>query len=186
MAPTARKAARVSTATLAAGNSAVWRLARQTAPAPRAFRAVDTDGFTLVELLVVITIVALLSGAVALTLPDPRGRLTEDAARFAARVRAAHDSAIIEARSVSVWVSAQGYGFDRRAGGSWQPISEKPLRVSRWAADIRALIASDEPRERVIFDSTGLANQPLGVRLRRGDDAVTILIGAGGDVTING
>ena len=156
------------------------------APAARNHRAGAASGFTLIELLVVVTIIGLLSGAVALALPDPRARLTEDAARFAARVRAAHDSAIIEARSVSVWISAEGYGFDRRAGGGWQPISEKPLRVSRWAADVRAEITGEEPRQRVIFDSTGLASQPLGVRLRRQEDAVTVSIGTGGDVTING
>ncbi|MFM9828758.1 MAG: GspH/FimT family pseudopilin [Sphingomonas sp.] len=143
-------------------------------------------GFTLVELLMVITVLALLSGAVALALPDPRGRLVDDAARFAARVRSAHDGAIIEGRSVSVWVSANGYGFDQRAGGAWQPVSAKPLRVSRWATGVHAVVAEDQPRQRVIFDSTGLANQSLGVRLQRGEDAITVSIGAGGDVVLGG
>lgn len=157
-------------------------------PAPPSAPPLDraSGGFTLVELLIVITVLALVSGAVALALPDPRGKLVDDAERFAARVRAAHDSAIIEARSVSVWVSADGYGFDRRAGATWQPISEKPLRVSRWATDIHAVIATGEQRQRIIFDSTGFANQPLGVRLQRGNEAVTVSVGAGGDVALNG
>ena len=40
-------------------------------------------GFTLVELMVVVTVIALAAGAVAWSLPDPRGRIGEEAARFA-------------------------------------------------------------------------------------------------------
>ncbi|WP_374147065.1 GspH/FimT family pseudopilin [Sphingomonas sp. 28-63-12] len=144
-------------------------------------------GFTLIELMVVVTIIALASASVVLVMPDPRGRLRDDAERFAARARAAHDSAIVEGRSVSVWVSREGYGFDRRSAGAWQPISEKPLRVSRWAADVRPVIVSPAGRDRVIFDSTGLANTPFDVQLRRGGDAsATIRIGADGAVSIGG
>lgn len=144
-------------------------------------------GFTLVELMIVITIIALASATVVLALPDPRGRLVEDAERFAARVRAAHDSAIIEGRSVSVWISREGYGFDRRAAGAWQPISEKPLRVARWATDVHPVIAGSDGRNRVIFDSTGLVDAPMAVELRRGGDvAETVLIGTDGSVKIDG
>jgi general secretion pathway protein H len=144
-------------------------------------------GFTLIELMIVVTIIGLASAVVVLALPDPRGRLIDEAERFAARARAAHDSAIVEGRSVSVWISREGYGFDRRSAGAWQPISEKPLRVSRWAADIHPVIQSTEGRDRVIFDSTGLANAPFDVQLRRGGEAsATVRIGADGAVTIDG
>ncbi|OQW79085.1 MAG: type II secretion system protein GspH [Proteobacteria bacterium ST_bin14] len=144
-------------------------------------------GFTLIELMIVVTIIGLASAAVVLAIPDPRGRLIDDAERFAARARAAHDSAIVEGRSVSIWVSREGYGFDRRSAGAWQPISEKPLRVSRWGDDIRPVILSAEGRDRVIFDSTGLANAPFDVQLRRGGDAsATVHIGADGEVKIDG
>lgn len=167
---------------LAAGNKAGL-----TARRAAAMRRSVERGFTLIELVVVVTIIALASAAVVLVIPDPRGRLLDDAERFAARAHAAHDSAIVEGRSVSVWVSREGYGFDRRANGAWQPISEKPLRVARWADDVRPVIASSEGRDRVIFDSTGLANAPFDVQLRRGGDAsVTIRFGADGTVTIGG
>ena len=144
-------------------------------------------GFTLVELMIVITIIALASAAVVLALPDPRGRLIDDAERFAARVRAAHDSAIIEGRPVSVWVSREGYGFDRRSDGAWQPISEKPFRVTRWATDVHPAVVGNDGRDRVTFDSTGLADAPLAVDLRRsGDIAATVRIGSDGSVKIDG
>lgn len=151
-----------------------------------AAKAGRCSGFTLVELLVVITILALASAAVALALPDPRGRLIDEATRFAARTRAAHDSAIIEGRSISVWIAPDGYGFDRRGKGGWTAISDKPLRVSHWGAGVRAVLPGPEPRSRLIFDSTGLANQPLDIRLRRDAESVVVSIGANGVVVVNG
>ena len=51
--------------------------------------------------MVVLAIIGLVSGAVVLAMPDPRGRLRDDAERFAARARAAQDKAVIEARPVA-------------------------------------------------------------------------------------
>ncbi len=159
------------------------------------------NGFTLVELMVVVALMAVASALVMLALPDPRGRLDDDAARFAARTRAAHDMAIVEGRSVSVWVADGGYGFDRHEVTGWQAIAEKPLRVTHWASGVRADVAhqdgtnqneadqagpNQQGRARVIFDSTGFANIPLDVELRRGDERATIAIGSDGSVRLHG
>ena len=143
-------------------------------------------GFTLVELMVVVTIIALAAGAVAWSLPDPGGRVKDEAARFALRVRAAHDSAIVEARPVSVWVTAGGYGFDARTNGGWQPLADKPLRVERWAAGTQVTPSDPAARVRVVFDPTGLADRALDVRLQRRAARVTVQIGADGGVSVDG
>lgn len=143
-------------------------------------------GFTIIELMIVVTIIALASALVALAWPDPRARLQDDAARFAARVRAAHDMAMIEGRSVSLWVSAGGYGFDRRDRGGWQPMAEKPFRVERWQNGVRPVITAAEGRERIIFDSTGFANVPLNLDLRRGDAHTRVRIDNDGSVRVDG
>lgn len=142
-------------------------------------------GFTLIELMVVITIIGLASAAVVLAMPDPRGRLATDADRFAARVRAAHDMAITEARTTSVWIAAGGYGFDERAHGTWRPMA-RPLIVTQWGKGVRPALAKGGERQRVTFDSTGFADRPLDLRLTRDDQAVTVHIGAGGDVHVDG
>lgn len=146
----------------------------------------STLGFTLVELMVVITVIALAAGAVAWSLPDPGGRVSDEAARFALRVRAAHDSAIVEARPVSVWVTAGGYGFDARAGGLWVPLASRPLAVERWHAGTQAVLSDPAPRVRVVFDATGLADRPLDLRLQRRAARTNVRIGADGSVAVDG
>ncbi|MFA6122771.1 GspH/FimT family pseudopilin [Sphingomonas sp.] len=143
-------------------------------------------GFTLIELMIVIAIIGLASAVVVLALPDPRGRLTDEAARFAARTRAAHDLAVVGTRPISVWVSEGGYGFDERLDGAWVAMAEKPLRVTRWSSGTRAVPSGATPRDRILFDSTGIADRPLDVTLTRARESVVVHVGADGSVRIGG
>lgn len=143
-------------------------------------------GFTLIELMIVITIIGLASAVVVLALPDPRGRLADEAARFAARTRAAHDLAIVDARPISVWVSQGGYGFDERRDGAWIAMAEKPLRVTQWSKGTHAAPTSGTTRDRVLFDSTGIADRPLDVTLARSGETLVVHVGADGAVHIGG
>lgn len=145
----------------------------------------DEGGFTLVELMVVVTVLALASAAVLWALPDPAGRVGDEAARFALRIRAAHDNAVVEARPVSVWVTAGGYGFEARAGGAWQSLPS-PLAVERWKAGTQATPSDAAPRVRVVFDPTGMADRPLDVRLQRRAARTTVHIGGDGSVVVDG
>jgi general secretion pathway protein H len=134
----------------------------------------NTRGFTLVELMVVIAVIGLASAAAVLAMPDPRGRLVDEAARFATRVRAARDAAVIGGRPVSVWVTPGGYGFDERRSGQWIALADKPLRVSQWSEGTQAVLSE---RGRVTFDSTGMADRMLIVPLRRERTRVTVTVG---------
>lgn len=131
-------------------------------------------GFTLVELMIVITIIGLASAAAVLAMPDPRGRLVDEGARFATRVRAARDAAVISGRPVSVWVTPGGYGFDERRGGQWIAIAEKPLRVAQWSDGTQAVLGE---RGRVTFDATGMADRVLEVPLQRERTRLIVTLG---------
>lgn len=143
------------------------------------------SGFTLIELMVVIVIIGLMTAAVVLTVPDPRGRLVDDAERFAARVLAARDNAVLQSRPLSVWVSASGYGFAQRRRGQWAPMNEKPFAQANWRQGTVALVGQ-AGRDRLSFDSTGLASQPLLVRLVRSGEQVSVRIGVNGKVDVSG
>jgi len=143
-----------------------------------------SEGFTLIELMVVIALIGLATAAVVWALPDPRGRLADEAERFAGRARAAHDLAIAGSRPVSLWVSPAGYGFDERRGGAWVAIGEKSLRVAQWGQGTRAQLGGG--RERVIFDPTGLVDHPLAVRLDRDNATTAITIAGDGAVKVGG
>jgi general secretion pathway protein H len=136
-------------------------------------------GFTLVELMVVVTMIALAAAVVVWVMPDPQGRVRDEAARFAARAQAAHDQAIVGAAPVSLWVTAGGYGFDRRASGRWLPLGERALRVERWQEGTRVRLG-EGGRVRVVFDPTGLADRPLDLRLERRGATASVRIEADG------
>ena len=142
-------------------------------------------GFTLVELMVTMTVMALLASAVLWALPSPGGRVTDEALRFAARVRAARDGAVVDARPVSLWVTAGGYGFDRRVSGRWLPAGA-PLRVERWAEGTRADAGEASGRLRVVFDPTGLPDRAADIRLQRSGRAMLVRLGADGSVRADG
>jgi general secretion pathway protein H len=141
-------------------------------------------GFTLVELMVVVTVIGLASGVALWSLPDPRGRVVEEATRLAARTRAARDLAIIDSRPVSLWMTGGGYGFDQRIGGRWVPLADKPFRVASWAEGTVAQLA--QPQLRVTFDPTGLADRPAEVRLDRDGRGAAVTIGGDGSVAVDG
>ncbi|MCE7797501.1 GspH/FimT family pseudopilin [Sphingobium sufflavum] len=147
------------------------------------FRRSAEHGFTLVELMVVLVIIGLMSGAVLLTMRDPRGGLTEEVDRFAGRVRAARDRAVVLARPVALWVSPAGYGFEERRDGRWVPLDAKPLVNADWNGGARAEAgAASAGRARLWFDTIGRADQPMAFTLKRDGRSLPVSVGLDGRV----
>ena len=94
----------------------------------------NARGFTLVELMVVLTILALAATAVVLTIPGEERSVRSEADRLAARLAAARDVAVVEGRSVAVNFAPSGYGFERRIDGAWAPLPGRARRypLRRW------------------------------------------------------
>lgn len=140
------------------------------------------EGFTLVELMIVLVIVSLMSTVVMLSLPDPRGSLTQEATRFAARAKAAQERAVIDARATSVRVTDIGYGFDERRQSEWRPLANGVLADQRWSDGTEVGIGS-AAAARIVFDSTGAAEAARLVLSRDGEQ-VTINIAYDGSIHV--
>ena len=148
-------------------------------------------GFTLIELMVTLFVIGLIAGAVVMTLPGDGAALSEDADRFAARVAAARDEAVIGVRPVGVWVAPSGYGFEQRSHGQWGAITGRGFPDTNWREGTRASVEHDEAtlspvelgRSRIVFDTTGLPNIPATIILTRGEDQMAVKIGATGEVS---
>jgi general secretion pathway protein H len=136
------------------------------------------NGFTLVELMVVIAIMAVATAVVMFAIPDPRGRLIDDAEKFAARANAARDDAILKSRDMRVLVTAGGYQVERRRQGKWQMLTDKPFAPAMWVAGTGA---TGTPA--IIFDATGAAT-PATLTLQRDEQRIAVTVSGNGVVRV--
>ncbi|HEX8622737.1 MAG TPA: GspH/FimT family pseudopilin [Allosphingosinicella sp.] len=139
------------------------------------------EGFTLVELMVVLVIVGLTAAAVVLAIPEPGGGLRGEALRLAARADAARERAMMDNRPVALVLRENGYGFELRSDGEWRALSERPFVAQEWSAGTRASIDGGEAR--ITFDSTGFA-EPARLRLVRGKDEAQVEVLDGGRIRV--
>jgi general secretion pathway protein H len=101
----------------------------------RAPRTGCTRGFTLVEVLIVVAIIAITAGLATLAYDsDDRGAATREAKRFAGALE--HASAVAQWRAEAIGVSADGEGsgwrFWRRSvdGRRWLPLADDDVLVA--------------------------------------------------------
>lgn len=134
-------------------------------------------GFTLVEMMVVLVIVGLLAAAAVLAMPEPGGALRVEAETFAARAKAAQETALVESRATALQVGPGGYALARSRGGSWQEIGR-----FAWQEGTQPDLAVGQEL-RTVFDATGSAD-PLELTLRRDERRVRIEISGDGEIQI--
>jgi general secretion pathway protein H len=141
------------------------------------------NGFTLVEMLVVVFLIGLATTAVVMSLPGDASKVRDQADRLAARIAAARDAAVLETRPMGLWLRPSGYGFEQRQGGAWRAATGKTFEQVGWRPGTRLSIGS-EKQTRIIFDVTGLPSSPLDISLDQGEAKAKITISAAGDVTV--
>jgi type II secretion system protein H len=141
------------------------------------------NGFTLVELMVVIAIIGIATSAVVLTMPASGANVRGEAETFAARAIAARDNAILQSRDMSVWVTADGYGASRRQHGAWQQIANRPFEAEHWKPGTTAIVDASGT-QRAIFDTTGAVTTPVTFTLVRNSGRATIAISGDGVIRV--
>ncbi len=140
-------------------------------------------GFTLIELMVVITIIALASAVVVFAIPDPRGRVIDEAEHFAARTLAARDDAIVQGRDTRVRITATGYGVERRRRGAWAVVSDKSFGSVAWQPGTTVQLGTSALAA-ITFDATGAPLTPATVVLTRDDARASVTITGNGAIRV--
>ncbi len=104
-------------------------------------------GFTLIEMLIVLAIVGIASGAVALGIGSAtRGPSVEsEARRFAGRLQAAADDAMLGDRMVALTVDASGYGFAKVASDGMIPKGTPQIDYHRMPSGIDMTLSTAPP-----------------------------------------
>lgn len=101
-------------------------------------------GFTLIEIMVVVVIVAVLISAVALSFPPVGDKLLkENADRFSALMSLAQDEAILQSTELAVEITPSGYSFYQNEGNSWEPFSDAPFSKRQLPAEISTKLYLD-------------------------------------------
>ncbi len=140
----------------------LWQVRPTLTPPASGRRSIPAQqGFSLIELLVVIVIIGLLSTVVVMTMADPRGRSTGDADRFArSRSRSARGTSAVVSRPAdgALGVADRLLCFERREDGQWRALSEGrlPLRIGQGTRRRASTVSS---QLRMVFDSVGRADQ---------------------------
>jgi general secretion pathway protein H len=138
-------------------------------------------GFSLVEVLVVVVIIALLASVVAVRIaPDARQALREEAARLAAVLTHARDEAIVTGAPLAWQGAGSGYRFVRRATDrTWQPLDrDAALRARELApgvsvAAIETTARAGDASPVIVLTPTGLS-EPFRITLALGPHRVRV------------
>ena len=141
-------------------------------------------GFTLVELMVVVTIIGLMSGLVVLSLPDGRPSLSTEAERFGARLLRAREEAVMSGRAVEVGVTPEGYDFTQSRGGERRPLTDGPFGPERWEPDTEVSGGAGPTPPPLVFDPTGGAD-PVEVVFQRGGERLRVSVDSAGEVRVH-
>ena len=95
------------------------------------------DGFTLIEVMIVVVIVAILMGAVAMSIPrDINDLMKEQANRFQAVVSLSQDEAIMQSRELALGFTESGYTFFEFNDSAWVVKSEGPFKAQKLPQNI--------------------------------------------------
>jgi general secretion pathway protein H len=140
-------------------------------------------GFTLVELMVVLAVLALAATVVILTIPGSNARVVAEADRLAVRIAALRDLAIVEGRPMALVISPSGYGFERREAGGWAVLPGRGFARHNWPRGVRLTDPADGAPLRIAFDPVGMTSARTALTIGDGAVSARLTVSATGEVT---
>lgn len=142
------------------------------------------NGFTMVELMVVLFVIGLSASAVVMTVGAASRNAGSQAEQFAMRIAALRDRAVVESRPLAFWVRPSGYGFESRDGKTWRAMDTKPFTTTDWRAPLAANVQGGR-MVRVAFDANGIPSAPVDVLLTGGQNPLRVTLDETGDVDVS-
>lgn len=136
-------------------------------PGGRSTRTASQAGFTLIEMIIVLAIVAVAAGAVTLSVGGVSRPPTveAEARRLAGRLQAASDDAMLGDRMIAMTIAEDGYGFATLGdGGQMIPRTDKALAFHQLPAGM-VMTLSAKPPVMLGADGTG---QPMSATIESG------------------
>ncbi len=118
---------------------------------PVSTRLATTRGFSLLEILVVIVILAVVAGAVSIAVAGAGGEraLTREAERAQALIEFACERAQLSGRDIGISLSRGSYRFSHLDGDVWLPYREETLRMRSWPAGFSVALMRDDQAVRL-------------------------------------
>ena len=139
------------------------------------------QGFTLIELMVVLVIIGIASAAISLTIkPDPLHLLRKDAERLSQLLQIAQAEARADGRPISLRADAKGFRFNRRSDdglGVEAFQGDAQLRPRLWESTPMQLTV--EPRQTLVLNAEWI-NPPVRVVLSGGQHRLSLQRDAAG------